>query len=79
MPASTLQKNQLHMNNNNNEQSKIDFLAKFIYTQPFNGYRKYDVALRLTDNAIKTINYIKVYENYMDRYGRLSWDTYWIQ
>ena len=38
-----------------------------------------NVALRLTDNAIKTINYIKVYENYMDRYGRLSWDTYWIQ
>jgi hypothetical protein len=34
------------------------------------------MAMKLIEAAIKAINTVKFYENYMDRYGRLSWETY---
>ena len=33
-------------------------------------------AMKLSEAAIRAITTIKFYENYLDKHGRLSWDSY---
>ena len=59
-----------------NEQVKIDFLAKYIFVQDLADIENMNSAMKLVDAAIRAITTIKFYDNYLDKHGRLSWDSY---
>jgi hypothetical protein len=76
MSIDTLRKLQTHVTTTKDEQTKIDFLARFIFSQDFSAIEHTNKAMKLSEAAIKSITTVKFYENYLDRHGRLSWDNY---
>jgi hypothetical protein len=76
LPVSSLQKLVAHAAASNAEAPRIDFLAKHIFANDFDKIENMSKAIKLCDTAIRTITVIKFYDNYMNKCGRLSWESY---
>ena len=51
-------------------------MAKFFFEQDTTDITSTINAMRLSEEALKLITTVKIYENYMDRGGRVSWDDF---
>ena len=71
-----LQNLQTHVSANNNEQSRIDYLAKFIFAQDYDKIENMNTSMKLCDSAIRSITTLKFFENFMSTRGLISWDLY---
>ena len=76
MSIDTLRKLQMHVATTKDEQTNIDLLARFIFSQDFAAIEHTMKATKLSEAAIESITTVKFYENYLDRHGRLSWGNY---
>ena len=56
--------------------SRIECLAKQIFSTDFDRIENMNKAMRLCETAIKHITMIKFFENYMMKGGRVSWESY---
>ena len=54
----------------------LTFWQKHIFVNDFDNIENMIKAIKLCDTAIRTITVIKFYENYMNKCGRLSWESY---
>ena len=71
-----LLKLQTNVSTSNNEQSRIEYLAKFIFAQDYAKIENMITSMKLCDSAIRSITTLKFFENYMTTSGRVSWETY---
>ena len=76
LSVDVLRQIQQHAVSNNHEQCRIDFFARVIFIKDLTDIENMNTAMKLSEAAIRAINTVKFYENYMDRHGRLSWETY---
>ena len=71
-----LQKLQTHVGSNNNEQSRIDYLARFIFEQDYANIEIMNTSMKLCETAIRSITTLKFFENFMGTGGRISREIY---
>ena len=58
------------------EQARLHSLAKFIWNQYLNDITHMNTAMKVVEMAIRSITTVKFYENYMDKFGNLSWENF---
>ncbi len=58
------------------EQARLHSLAKFIWNQDLYDITHMSTAMKLAEMASRSITTFKFYENYMDKFGNLSWDNF---
>ena len=61
---------------NNDSVFRLQSLAKFFFAQDMAHITSSNTAMKLCEEALKLITAVKLYENYMDRCGRMSWDDF---
>ena len=74
LPVAILQQIRSEMDGNNDVVLRCNSLAKFFFTQDMATITSTNSAMKLCEEALKLITTVKLYENYLDRNGRMSWD-----
>ena len=74
IPIEDLHRLQTHASAGNHEQSRIDYLAKFIFIQAYVKIGNMNEAMKLCDLAIRNITTVRFFENYMGLCGSISWE-----
>ena len=76
MSVNKLQQIRSDVGATNYEQGRLDCLSKTIFAKDIVDRTATNVAMRMSESAINAITIVKFYENYMDKYGRVSWDNF---
>ena len=76
LPVAILQQIRSEMDGNNDVGFRCSSLAKFFFAQDMATITSTNSAMKLCEEALKLITTLKLYENYLDRNGRMSWEDF---
>jgi len=76
LSVTVLQQIRSELDATNDVSRRYQYMAKFFFEQDTTDITSTINAMRLSEEALKLITTVKIYENYMDRGGRVSWDDF---
>ena len=76
LSVTVLQQIRPELDATNDVSRRYQYMAKFFFEQDTTDITSTINAMRLSEEALKLITTVKIYENYMDRGGRVSWDDF---
>ena len=76
LSVSVLQQIRSELDATNDVSRRYQYMAKFFFEQDTTDITSTINAMRLSEEALKLITTVKIYENYMDRNGRMSWEDF---
>ena len=76
LPVAVLQQIRSQLDTTNDLIYRSQYLAKVFFEQDTADITSTISAMKLCEEALKLITTVKIYENYMDRNGRMSWEDF---
>ena len=76
LPVAVLQKIRSQLDTTNDVICRSQMMAKDFLEQDTADITSTISAMKLCEEALKLITMVKIYENYMDRNGRMSWEDF---